>query len=458
MDAPGATCPDCQPSSTPEARAAAAPKLATPATLVLVAINVLVFVAMVAKGVSFLHPPADALLRWGANLGSLTLQGQWWRLFTCMFIHIGVVHLALNMWALWEVGYLAEHLYGPRTFVAVYLLSGVAGGLASMARNPLVVSAGASGAIFGIAGALIATLYLGKIPAERHALRVTLVSLIAFAGYNLAYGFVKGNIDNGAHVGGLVAGLLLGAVLSRDFRVNAPDSHLRRALLPAFGVLLVAGALIVRHVHQPVLRLSEAEQLLARGDTQRATREIQDVIKQRPELVPARLLLANAYIRAGQPTLAEDALQKTLQLDPRNLAALGELSFLYLRSQRFEPARATLQRMSDINPRDPDIYVNLGVTLNQLGRSEEAVAALQKAITLNPRLPLAYFNLGLSAMNLKRFDQAIGAFTQASRLAPNDPDVWIWLANAYQAKGMTDEANQAYAKAYQLRARQRRRN
>ncbi len=448
------TCPDCQPAAAAPPRAALWPKLVTPATLALVVINVLVFVVMVAKGVSFLHPSANTLLHWGANLGSLTLQGQWWRLLTCMFLHIGVVHLALNMWALWEVGYLAEHLYGPRTFLAVYLLSGLAGGIASMARNPLVVSAGASGAIFGIAGALIATLYLGKIPAERHALRISLVSLVVFAGYNLVYGFFKGNIDNGAHVGGLVAGLLLGTVLSHDFRVDAPRSNLHRALLPAFAVVLVGAALVVRHVHEPVLRLSQAEQLLARGRTQEATREVQAVTRVRPKLVPAWLLLANAYVRAGQTTLAENALQKALQLDPKNVPALGELTFLYLRAQRFEPARATLQRMVEINPRDADAYVNLGVTLNQLGRSQEAVAALNRAIALNPKLPLAYFNLGLAAMNLKGYDQAVGAFTQAARLAPKDAEVWIWLANAYEAKGMTREANQAYARAYQLRARQ----
>ncbi|HEX9121431.1 MAG TPA: rhomboid family intramembrane serine protease, partial [Terriglobales bacterium] len=150
-------------------------------TAVLVAINVLIFIAMVVKGASVTQPTSDQLLRWGANFGPLTLTGQWWRLLTAMFVHIGIVHLALNMWCLWELGTLAEYLYGPKTFLALYLLSGLAASIVSIGHNPLVVTAGASGAIFGLAGALIATLYLGKLPAPRRALRISLVSLLVFA-------------------------------------------------------------------------------------------------------------------------------------------------------------------------------------------------------------------------------------------------------------------------------------
>ena len=129
-----------------------------PLTAVLVAISVLIFIAMVAKGASVTQPTSDQLLRWGANFGPLTLTGQWWRLLTAMFVHIGLVHLALNMWCLWQLGLLAEYLYGPKTFLALYVMSGLAASIVSLARNPLVVTAGASGAIFGLAGALIATL------------------------------------------------------------------------------------------------------------------------------------------------------------------------------------------------------------------------------------------------------------------------------------------------------------
>ena len=209
----------------------------------LLGINVFIFIAMVVKGASVTQPTADQLLRWGANFGPLTLTGQWWRLLTAMFVHIGLVHLALNMWCLWQLGLLAEHLYGPKTFLALYVISGLAASIVSLARNPLVVTAGASGAIFGLAGALIATLYLGTLAAPRGALRTSLVSLVGFAGYNLAYGFLKSGIDNGAHIGGLISGMLLGSVLSVDFRRQAlRPSRLRTMLFPAFAIVLVAGA------------------------------------------------------------------------------------------------------------------------------------------------------------------------------------------------------------------------
>jgi Flp pilus assembly protein TadD len=129
---------------------------------------------------------------------------------------------------------------------------------------------------------------------------------------------------------------------------------------------------------------------------------------------------------------------------------------VYIRTGQYEKARAVLQQMTEIDPRDPDAYINLGVALNELGRGEEAVTALRRAVSLNPKQPLAYYNLGLTSMKLKRYDDAVAAFTQMTRLAPRDADSWIWLANAYEAKGLSREADAAYAKAYQLRTQRMR--
>ena len=92
-------------------------------TQILVGLNVLVFVAMVATGVSPIQPTGEALMNWGANIGSLTLGGQWWRLITCVFLHIGLIHLLFNMWCLWDLGTLAEHLYGRWTYLGVYFVT-----------------------------------------------------------------------------------------------------------------------------------------------------------------------------------------------------------------------------------------------------------------------------------------------------------------------------------------------
>ncbi len=426
---------------------------AVPLTYVLVGINVLVFLAMVVKGASVMQPTSDQILRWGANFGPLTLTGQWWRLLTAMFVHIGLVHLALNMWCLWQLGLLAEYLYGPKTFLALYMMSGLAASIVSLARNPLVVSAGASGAIFGIAGALIATLYLGKLAAPRGAWRTSLISLVAFAGYNLAFGFLARGIDIGAHIGGLLSGLLLGSVLSVDFRRQAPRlSRIRPMVFPAFAIVLLAGAVAVRFAHMPVVRLEHAEQQLRKGDNAGALRELTEVVKDRPNYVPAWMLLGNAYLRTQQDSQAEAAFQRAAQLNPKNPAVLAQLGVLYLRDKRYEPARQAFQQLTELNPNDAEAQVNLGVALNQLGHSDQALARFRKATELNPNLPLAWYNLGLGSMNVQRYDDAVNAFSRTTKLAPKDAEAWIWLANAYQAKGMTEQADAAYLTGYKLRA------
>jgi rhomboid protease GluP len=124
------------------------------------------------------------------------------------------------MWCLWDLGQLAERIFQRWSYVGIYLLSGVAGSIASVWRHPLGVSAGASGAIFGIAGALISALYLGKLPVPKVALTSTLKSLLFFAGFNLLIGQSIRGIDNSAHLGGIITGLALGAVFGS--RLDGP--------------------------------------------------------------------------------------------------------------------------------------------------------------------------------------------------------------------------------------------
>ena len=132
--------------------------------------------------------PGEVMLHFGANYGPRTLSGDWWRLLTYMFLHGGIMHIAFNMWCLWDLGALCESLYGRWTFAAIYLITGVSAGLASVAWNPGVLSVGASGAIFGLAGALIASFYLGEFSLPKIAIRGTLRSLLVFAVFNLVFG------------------------------------------------------------------------------------------------------------------------------------------------------------------------------------------------------------------------------------------------------------------------------
>lgn len=448
------SCLQAAPAAAPLLVASNSRGLSAPATIALVLINALVFLFMLLKGTPLWKPTSVEILRFGGNLGPLSLGPQWWRMITAMFVHIGLVHLLINEWCLWDLGFMAEHLYGPRTFVAVYLLSGITGSLVSVAYNPATVSAGASGAIFGIAGALITTLYFGHIPAPQKALRASLISLLVFAGFNLIYGFQRGGIDNGAHVGGLVAGLILGAILSRDFG-TAPEQHqhVHRWAVPLIGALLVGAIFVVRWYDAPMVKLAHAQGLLSKNDTKGALREMNEVVRARPKYANAWMYLGDAYVRNKQLPEAESALNKAAELDPKSEEPLSQLAFIYLQTNRYQQAADTLGRMTQINPKDYDAYVNRGVALNRLDRQAEAVESFKRAVSLKPEQPIGWYNLGLSYMALKQYDNAIPAFQQVTHLLPDDPEAWIWLSNAYQQKGMEKQADEAYAKAVALRSK-----
>jgi rhomboid protease GluP len=198
--------------------------LATPGTYILLAINIAVFGWMILHGVSAKDPTIAQLIHYGAtNAGYIILDHQWWRLLTATFVHVGLLHIATNMWCLWNLGLLGEPLLGPAGLVAVYLITGIAGNLLSLcsnvySRNGVSVGAGASGAVFGIAGILIVLLSNKKLPIPAFELNRLRRSVIQFAVLNLIIGFAANftsivNIDNHAHIGGFLSGMALGVPL-----------------------------------------------------------------------------------------------------------------------------------------------------------------------------------------------------------------------------------------------------
>jgi rhomboid protease GluP len=207
-------------------------------TQVIVGINVLVFLAMALSGVSPVSPTQLQLVTWGANFAPLSLGSQPWRMLASNYVHIGIIHIFFNMWCLWNLGRLAERIFDRWTYLLVYTASGIAGSLASLWWHPQGIGAGASGAIFGLAGGLIAVLYLGKLPIAKEALKPTLKSLLMFAAYNLFFGLVPG-IDNAAHLGGLAAGLGIGAVLAASVTQSSEIRARRRNYVLVGTTLLI---------------------------------------------------------------------------------------------------------------------------------------------------------------------------------------------------------------------------
>ncbi len=216
---------------------------------------------MVLSHVSPVDPTPHQLMAFGAdNAGSVLLRGEWWRIVTAMFVHVGILHLATNMWCLWNLGLLAEPLMGSGGVLAVYLLTGAAGNLLSTLVNwqwPLYdggivtfpVGAGASGAVFGIAGALIVLLKSPRLPVPAFELKKLRRSVIYFAGINLVLGFSISlgskftgiSIDNMAHLGGFACGLLFAMPMIP--RLGSPRSTFKNRLWLAIG--MITGVLVL---------------------------------------------------------------------------------------------------------------------------------------------------------------------------------------------------------------------
>lgn len=208
----------------------------------IITINVAVFILMVLNAVSFFAPTAADLVRWGADFGPLTTHGQWWRILTAAFVHIGVIHLLMNMYILLCIGQVTERLFGKAGFITLYLLAGVGGNLASLAFHPFTVAAGASGAVFGLYGGLLGYLLLQRAVVPQRRVAALAKGAGIFLVYNMVYGVSQSNVDIAAHIGGFVSGFLLGCVLARPLLPAARNSGLRRSLAVLLTGVAVAGA------------------------------------------------------------------------------------------------------------------------------------------------------------------------------------------------------------------------
>jgi rhomboid protease GluP len=279
--------PQPAPSSPNEAsldRLMHSPARAVPVTVTLIALNVLVFLLMARLSLSPWSLTHADPLAWGANFGPATQDGQWWRLLTAVFVHFGVLHVALNMWALWDVGRLIERLLGRWRYTLLYLGAGTVGNLLSLAvQGNEKVTGGASGAIFGLYGALIVFLWRERRQVDPDEFRWLFTVAIAFSGLMLALGFFIPAIDNAAHGGGLLAGGLLGSLLARPWR---PGSPLARTQAPWAGALSVVGLLaLFASISPPLYRYQE--ELRARAAIQRFEAEEQTRAARWEELLRA---------------------------------------------------------------------------------------------------------------------------------------------------------------------------
>jgi rhomboid protease GluP len=248
--------------TTAAAQAAGPPSLLpdrskqAPVTLLLITTNVVVFLLMLGAGAGLWHGVTGVQLAWGANFGPATQDGQWWRLGSAMFLHFGLLHLALNMWALWDVGRLIERLFGRLRFGTLYLASGILGNLLSLVmQGNQAISAGASGAVFSLYGALLVFLWRERRQVEVSEFRWLFGAATVFSAVTLGMGLIIPGIDNAAHLGGLIGGALLGIVLARPWAATSKPAGSERWV--ACAMLAAAVATLLWLLPPPSYRLGE---------------------------------------------------------------------------------------------------------------------------------------------------------------------------------------------------------
>jgi rhomboid protease GluP len=385
-------CKNCEAQKPPQPTNSleeALPPVAMPislwatATNALIAVNAAVFIAMLASGTDWLTPSTNQLIRWGADYGPDTLGGQYWRVITSAFVHVGILHLLLNMFCLWKLGRLAERLLGPLPVLGTYLITGAGAGIFSLSWQPMRVSAGASGAIFGIAGVLVTVLYYGKLNLPKENRHRVLGYVVKFSLLNLLYG-LRANVDNMAHLGGLVIGLVLGFFLARSFSLGAqerPEQHRRVLLTGVIGVVLLLLPVVKAKAH--VLELYRGRQALEKHDYNGAAAEFKKYVAASPNDAYGHAVLGFSYHSLKSYDEAEQEYEKGLALSPDDDFIQVNLAEIYVHQNKSAQAVPLFRRaIPKIDP-DAEVYYFYGLALSDVGSFPEAEQALRQSTSLN---------------------------------------------------------------------------
>ena len=428
-----ALCPQCSAEQMKPAQTAPGrlQQLSESPTIVLIALNTLVYLIMASQARSFLNFNPELLLNWGANAGVLTSSGQWWRLLTSTFEHGGLVHIALNMWCLYSLGWLAELLFGRARFTLLYLLCGIGGSLGSICWHGNGVSVGASGAIFGVAGALIPAMLLHSNQQLRALLKGHLTSIGLFVLYNLAFGAAASGIDNAAHIGGLLTGLILGVAFP-----TGPDRYEQRGQMRVFAgslLMLLAFAGVgafARQRNQPYIEIEKASDAHEHGDLNAAIAHAQRATALKPEDAHAQFMLGTLLLNAHHYADAVGPFTNTIRLRPKFGPAYVNLCVAQRELKQLDAALANCEQGARLAPTEAESWFNLGRVRYELNNPTGARDALAKAVSLNPQGFDENLQYALMLISTGDTRKAVPYLQKARDLHPQDEEVATLLKQA----------------------------
>lgn len=312
-------------------------------TYIFLAAQIILFFLMEIVGSS---ESTATLIQFGAKFNPLILEGEWWRFFTPIFLHIGFLHLAMNSIALYYFGTIAEKIFGRLRFLFIYLVAGFSGSVASFLISPNL-SAGASGAIFGCFGAL---LYFGYNYPNlfRRTMGVNILSLLVI---NLVLGFVMPGIDNAGHIGGLIGGFLAAGM------VHLPKKK-KLVLQMAFLIITIAVTTgFIRYgFEHPSAVLDEtsilimSQEYIHEEQYEKAYLLLSQDVQKGKDSADYYFLLSFAEIQLGYLEDAEKSLLKALELNPAYDIAHFNLALIYLEQGNIEEARLHVEKAIAIDP------------------------------------------------------------------------------------------------------------
>ena len=428
-----ALCPQCSAEQLKPAQAAPGrlQQLSESPTIVLIALNTLVYLIMAWQGRNFLTFSPELLLNWGANSGVLTSSGQWWRLLTSTFEHGGLLHIALNMWCLYNLGWLAELLFGRTRFTSLYLLCGIGGSLASICWRGNGVSVGASGAIFGVAGALIPAMLLHSNQQLRALLKGHLTSIALFVVYNLAFGAAASGIDNAAHIGGLLTGLVLGVAFP-----TGPDRYEQRGRMRVVAgtllmLLVFTGAgTFAKQRNQPYIELEKAADAHEHGDLNAAIAHAERATALKPEDAHAQFMLGTLLLNAHRYADAVGPFTNTTRLRPKFGPAYVNLCLAQRELKLLNEALANCEQGARLAPSEAESWFNLGRVRYELNDLTGARDALAKAVSLKPLGFDENLQYALMLISTGETGKAVPYLQKAHALHPQDAGVEKLLEQA----------------------------
>ncbi|API90540.1 rhomboid protease GluP [Virgibacillus pantothenticus] len=299
----------------------------------------------------------QTLIQFGAKFNPAIMEdGEWWRIVSSMFLHIGWLHLVMNMIAVYYLGTLVERIYGSLRFLIIYFLAGIGGGIASFAFSANI-AAGASGALFGLFGAL---LFFG-LHHRRIFFQTIGTNVIMLIGINIVFGFSIPAIDNGAHLGGLVAGFIASGIvhLPKQKEWGKQIGAVLVYLALAFGIIQYG---VANNMSSPMYYIMQIDELVKEENYEQVITEANDALRnsEGDEKWRAAILFnrAYAYIKLNQQDLAIKDLKQSIQLDRNFPEAHYNLALIYYQQGNMEEAEELIEKAYQLDPNNDD-FINM---------------------------------------------------------------------------------------------------